>query len=38
MRRDGGFNVYSGSVEIGQQMKTTLKLIALEALKISDVG
>jgi len=36
MRRDGGFNVYSGSVEIGQQMKTTLKLIALEALKISD--
>ena len=36
MRRDGGFNAYSGSVEIGQQMKTTLKLIALEALKISD--
>ncbi|MBC7194773.1 MAG: molybdopterin-dependent oxidoreductase [Caldisericia bacterium] len=36
MRRDGGFNVYSGSVEIGQGTKTTLKLIALEALKLVD--
>ncbi|MGB9750474.1 MAG: xanthine dehydrogenase family protein molybdopterin-binding subunit [Caldisericia bacterium] len=36
MRRDGGFNVYSGSVELGQGAKTTLKLIALESLKLSD--
>lgn len=36
MRRDGGFNIYSGSVEIGQGVKTTLKIIALEALKLSD--
>lgn len=35
MRRDGGFNVYSGSVELGQGAKTTLKLIALESLKLS---
>jgi CO/xanthine dehydrogenase Mo-binding subunit len=34
MRRDGGFNVYTGSVEIGQGTKTTLKIIALESLKI----
>jgi len=36
MRRDGGFNIYSGSVELGQGAKTTLKLIALESLKLSD--
>jgi len=36
MRRDGGFNVYAGSVEIGQGAKTSLKIIALEALKIVD--
>ena len=36
MRRDGGFNVYTGSVELGQGAKTTLKLIALESLKPSD--
>ncbi|MDI6860666.1 MAG: molybdopterin-dependent oxidoreductase [Caldisericia bacterium] len=36
MRRDGGFNVYAGSVEIGQGAKTTLKIIALESLKIKD--
>ncbi|MCX8095546.1 MAG: molybdopterin-dependent oxidoreductase [Caldisericia bacterium] len=36
MRRDGGFNIYTGSVEIGQGMKTTLKIIALESLKIVD--
>lgn len=36
MRRDGGFNIYTGSVEIGQGTKTTLKIIALESLKVSD--
>lgn len=36
MRRDGGFNIYTGSVEIGQGVKTTLKIIALESLKVSD--
>ncbi len=36
MRRDGGFNIYSGSVEVGQGAKTTLKIIALEALKLSN--
>ncbi|MGQ9844613.1 MAG: xanthine dehydrogenase family protein molybdopterin-binding subunit [Caldisericia bacterium] len=36
MRRDGGFNIYTGSVEIGQGAKTTLKIIALESLKLSD--
>ena len=36
MRRDGGFNVYAGSVEIGQGTKTALKIIALESLKIKD--
>lgn len=36
MRRDGGFNIYAGSVEIGQGTKTALKIIALESLKIKD--
>lgn len=36
MRRDGGFNIYTGSVEIGQGTKTTLKIIALESLKVKD--
>ncbi len=36
MRRDGGFNIYTGSVEIGQGTKTTLRIIALESLKVKD--
>ena len=36
MRKDGGFNVFAGNVDVGQGLQTSFKLIALETLCLRD--
>lgn len=36
MRRDGGFNVFAGNVDVGQGLQTSFKLVALEVLRLND--
>jgi len=36
MRKDGGFNVFAGNVDMGQGLQTSFKLIALETLCLRD--